>query len=237
MGLRRTFMLARAFRLEQTDPVAFYALLGRDTVALVERYRDISGTSVLEVGGGPGHIAVAFREAGARAFFVEPSWEEMGERGRSRGWGVVADGYVLPMKDATFDVCCCSNVLEHVGDPWSFLDEMIRVTRPGGLVFVAFTNWLSPHGGHETAPWHYLGGSWAARHYERKHGRPPKNLFGESLFNLRVGEVMRWARRTPQVEILDYFPRYYPHWARGIVAMPGIRELATWNLALALQRR
>ena len=38
---------------------------------------------------------------------------------------------------------------------------MVRVTKPGGLVFVSYTVWWGPWGGHETAPWHYLGGRFA----------------------------------------------------------------------------
>ena len=36
-----------------------------------------------------------------------------------------------------------SNVLEYVRDPAGFIDEMIRVTRPGGLVYLSYTVWLS----------------------------------------------------------------------------------------------
>ena len=42
-------------------------------------------------------------------------------------------------------------------DPMGLIEEMIRVTRPGGLVYLSFTNWYSPWGGHEMSPWHYLG--------------------------------------------------------------------------------
>ena len=37
-------------------------------------------------------------------------------------------------------------------------EEMLRVTRSGGTVFLSYTVWFGPHGGHETAPWHFLGG-------------------------------------------------------------------------------
>src|SRR5690606_39471967 len=57
-----------------------------------------------------------------------------------------------------FDVCYSSNVLEHVPDPWRMAEEMLRVTRPDGVVFLSYTVWFGPWGGHETAPWHFLGG-------------------------------------------------------------------------------
>jgi hypothetical protein len=111
------------------------------------------------------------------------------------------------------------------------------VTRPAGTVVCAFTNWLSPWGGHETAPWHFLGGDLAARRYQRRHGRPPKNRYGQTLFPVHVGQVLRWARHHPEAELVAARPRYYPDWCRPIVHVPGLRELATWNLLVVLRRR
>jgi hypothetical protein len=33
------------------------------------------------------------------------------------------------------------------------------------------------------------------------------------------------------------FPRYHPGWAHWVVQVPGIREVAVWNLVLVLRRR
>jgi len=153
------------------------------------------------------------------------------------GHTVAGDGNRLPLPDAAADVAFSSNVLEHVPDPGRFLDEMVRVTRPHGTVYLSFTAWFSPWGGHETAPWHYLGGHRAARRYERRHGRPPGNYFGTSLFACHVGASLRMARAHPGVEVVDALPRYYPDWMRWLVAVPVVREVATWNLLLVLRRR
>src|SRR6202044_3833385 len=104
-------------------------------------------------------------------------------------------------------------------------------------VFVTYTNWLSPWGGHETSPWHYFGGERAARRYERRHGTLPDCLYGVSLFNLPISRVLEWPRECPDADVLDAFPRYYPHWTWPLVRIPGLREVATWNLALVLRRR
>src|SRR5712672_561430 len=42
----------------------------------------------------------------------------------------------LPLATGAVDVCFSSNVLEHVGDWQAMLAEMVRVTRPGGVIFV-----------------------------------------------------------------------------------------------------
>src|SRR5258708_28080241 len=71
-GVRRSFDLVRAFRLEQADPDAFYRVQAADTLAQVSRYLDVRDKIVLDVGGGAGYFTEAFRAAGARCFLVEP---------------------------------------------------------------------------------------------------------------------------------------------------------------------
>jgi hypothetical protein len=113
----------------------------------------------------------------------------------------------------------------------------VRAARPGGLVFLSYTNWLSPWGGHEASPWHWVSGRYAITRYTRKHGHPPKNRLGENLFAVSVAWGMEWAEQHPDVEILEARPRYLPRWCRFIVHVPGLRELASWNLLLVLRRR
>lgn len=45
-----------------------------------------------------------------------------------------ADAYKLPFADGTFDVTHCHQVLCHLKSPWDVLREMLRVTKPGGVV-------------------------------------------------------------------------------------------------------
>jgi ubiquinone/menaquinone biosynthesis C-methylase UbiE len=45
-----------------------------------------------------------------------------------------ADVFKLPFADGTFDVTHCHQVLCHLKDPWNALREMLRVTKPGGIV-------------------------------------------------------------------------------------------------------
>jgi hypothetical protein len=130
-----------------------------------------------------------------------------------------------------------SNVLEHVSDPWRMADEMLRVSKPGGLVFISYTVWFGPWGGHETSPWHFLGGRRARRRYARKHGHEPKNKYGESLFKVTTGAGMRWARHQDRAEVLDLIPRYNPSWSRWLLRVPLVREVVTWNLVIVLRKR
>ena len=233
----RTVTLFRAFLREQSDPDHFYGVLAEDSVRQLGEYVALEGATVLDVGGGPGYFADAFRRAGAGYVGLEPDAGEMVARGEPQPGTVRGSGEALPVRTAAVDVCYSSNVLEHVRSPWTMTAEMVRVTRPGGTVFLSFTPWLSPHGGHETGPWHYLGGHRAARRYRRRTGREPKNRFGRSLFPVSVGAALRWARSCPDVDVVAALPRYHPWWATWVVAVAGLRELVSWNLVVVMRRR
>jgi SAM-dependent methyltransferase len=236
-NLRRAMRLFREFRLEQADPERFYGFLAEDSVAQLGQYTDLDGASVLDVGGGPGYFADAFQSAGASYFSLDADVGELTGVGDRHTDSVIGSGLDLPFCDAAVDVCYSSNVLEHVSDPWRMAEEMVRVTRPGGVVFISYTTWFGPWGGHETAPWHFLGGRLARRRYLRRHGHEPKNRFGESLFRVTVKEGLDWARRQPGVDVLDVLPRYNPRWTYWLLRVPGLREVVTWNLAIVLRRR
>ena len=114
------------------------------------------------------------------------------------------------------------------------------MTKPGGTVFLSYTTWLSPWGGHETAPWHYLGGARAARRYRRKTGHAPKNEFGRTLFPTSAQTMAHWALETQaagRAEVVATFPRYHPGWAHWVARLPGVREVAVWNFVIVLTKR
>src|SRR5699024_2255551 len=254
--LRRSLGLLRSFPLEQSDPDAFYSGLARDTVTLVADLWDgagrgprpgvdagppappggrLPGLTVLDVGGGPGYFSEVYAAEGARYASVEPDVGEMSAAGLSQSGSVRGSGMALPIRSGSGDVCISSNVAEHVPEPWTMAEEMCRVTRPGGLVVVSYTLWYGPFGGHEMGLTHYLGGERARRMYERRHGRPPKNVYGESLFEVGCAEGLRWARGTGAGELLAAFPRYHPRWAWWLIDVPVVREVLVSNLVLVLR--
>ena len=231
-GLRRSRQLFAAFLVEQTHPHRFYSELAADSLDLLREHTGLSGRTVLDVGAGPSEFARAFREAGARYVPVDhdatvPS---------VRDGGVVGDALRLPFADGSVDIVFSSNMWEHVPEPEAVADELLRVTRPGGLLFISYTIWLSPWGGHETSPWHWLGGERAIRRYERRHGHPPKNRVGETLHRVSVRQGLRWARAA-DADVVAARPRYLPDACAAILRAPGLREVVTWNLLLILRRR
>ena len=241
--LSRSLRLLAEFRFEQSDPDRFYGALAADTVAMVtDLWTSVTrssptGATLLDVGGGAGYFASAFTDAGIRYIGVEPDPREMHAAAprahRRDGVFVRASGTALPFADSSVDICLSSNVAEHVAEPWRLGDEMLRVTRPGGLAVLSYTVWLGPFGGHETGLTHYLGGQWAADRYTRKHGHRPKTDYGSSLFAVHARDGVRWAASTGA--LVAAFPRYHPRWAWGLTKIPVLREFTVSNLVLVLR--
>jgi SAM-dependent methyltransferase len=241
--LARSLRLLSEFRFEQRAPSRFYGRLADDTATMVtDLWHCLHGSvphgrTLLDVGGGPGYFATAFTESGLRYVGVEPDPREMhagpATSRSTAGSYVRASGLALPFADDSVDICLSSNVAEHVPRPWQLGREMLRVTKPGGLVVLSYTVWLGPFGGHEMGLWHYLGGARAARRYTRKHGRPAKNYYGSSLFAVSAADGLRWGDSTGAM--IAAFPRYHPRWAWWMTRVPVLREFLVSNLVLVLQ--
>jgi SAM-dependent methyltransferase len=226
--------LFKLYLAERDDPVPFYRLLAAEAVAGLGV--PLQGQVVVDLGCGPGHYTRALRAAGAQVLPVDLDPAELELPGGPAGGEVIADAGRLPLADARADGVFCSNMLEHTPEPIAVVDEVARVVRPGGWAWLSWTNWLSPVGGHDMTPFHYLGPRLGLRVHERLRGSRPKNAPGTSLFPLHVGRMLRVLRAHPDLELRHAVPRYYPSQS-WVVRVPGLRELATWNCAVFLRRR
>ena len=95
-------------------------------------------TRVLDLGAGLGGFLEGLSAGGARVWPADVSQESLAHC-RARGFpgGVVSSGYSLPYKDASFDLVCMFDAIEHIPDDARVMREVARVLRPGGHVFVS----------------------------------------------------------------------------------------------------
>lgn len=236
-GARRFVRLWRLWRHERTDPAPFYRELAAVAVAALERRNGpLAGQTVVDLGCGPGFYTEALRIAGARVIPVDNDQAELELAGEPPAEAMLADAGDLPLAAECADGVLCSNMLEHVPDPHAVLREVERILRPDGWAFVSFTNWYSPWGGHDMSPYNLLGPRVGPRLYERRHGPPRKNRFGEGLFALHIGPTLRYLDGRARLEIEGVEPRYWPR-LRVIVEIPLLREVLTWNCVIHLRRR
>jgi SAM-dependent methyltransferase len=123
---------------------------------IAQRLRLADVRSVLDVGAGVGHwgrtlAKVLSSDATVVGIDREPEWVSQATRLADRH-GVtdrfsyqlgIAEELAFP--DSSFDLVTCQTVLIHVPDPRAVLREMLRVTKPGGLVLLAEPNNFASH--------------------------------------------------------------------------------------------
>lgn len=229
------FDLIRLFLHEKEHPEPFYERLADRTVAHLPY--GLRGVRVLDLGAGPGYYSAALARDGAAVVGVDLDATDLvaaSRSGRLRA-AIRADGGRLPFPDGAFAGVMCSNVLEHTPAPGRVLDEIERVLQPGGWAWVSWTNWYSPWGGHEIVPLHYLGPRLGLATWRRLRGEPRKNVPFAGLWPTYIGRTLRDVRARAALRLVDAVPRYYPS-QRWILRVPGLREVATWNCLLRLEK-
>jgi SAM-dependent methyltransferase len=125
-----------------TEPSEQERLAGLNRItnaAFIQFLNVTAGTRVLEVGSGLGILANAVAAAvpGVDVVGIEVSAEQLAAvRPHPRVTFVQGDAHSLEFPDGAFDLVYARYLLEHVMDPARVVQEMRRVTKPGGRVAV-----------------------------------------------------------------------------------------------------
>jgi SAM-dependent methyltransferase len=122
------------------------------------------------------------------------------------------DAMALPYPDAGFDVSAMALVIFFVPEPARGLAEMIRITRPGGVV--AAYAWDVPNGGF---PWH---AGWVAQEALGMASRRPPSAAVSGLESLGAlwregGLVDVETRRIAVQHRFPDFATYWDTWLKG----------------------
>ena len=92
---------------------------------------------VLDLGCGYGGFLEGLAQQGEKVLPGDISHESLSyctERGFPGG--VVSSGYALPYADASFDLVCMFDAIEHIPDDHQVMREVARILRPGGRVLI-----------------------------------------------------------------------------------------------------
>lgn len=79
----------------------------------------------------------------------------------------VASATALPWADAAVDVCIAPELLEHVADWQGCLAELVRVLKPGGVLYLSTSNKLCPSQEEFTLPLYSWYPGFVKRRFER----------------------------------------------------------------------
>jgi SAM-dependent methyltransferase len=127
------------------------------TCGLKQRIRSLlelsPGQRVLDAGCGPGLDAVVVANSvGPAGRVVGIDYDASmireaiaaGDRATpARVWYQVADAAAIPYGPGTFDRCYSERVLQHTCDAAAVVAELARVTKPGGVIVIADTDWAT----------------------------------------------------------------------------------------------
>lgn len=162
-----------AERHEKASLVARFASDRQKVTAFARERLSLKLREVLDVGCGPGAQAMLWAADGAAVSALDingPLIEVAKRRAQERGLSIdfrLGSATALPWPDASFDACMVPELLEHVAEWQAVLDEVSRVVRPGGLLYLSTTNALCPRQEEFTLPAYSWYPGWLKRRYER----------------------------------------------------------------------
>lgn len=154
--------------------------------------RDLAGKKILEIGSGRGGFAswLASHDSKPRlvvaADFAVSAVRKGREHALDQGTDVIAwevgDIQAIAHDDRTFDTVFSCETIEHVPDPGHAVQELARVLKSGGRLFLTTPNYLGPMG--------------LFRVYRRLAGRPYTEE-GQPINQLTMlPRTRRWIRRA-----------------------------------------
>lgn len=102
----------------------------------------VTHSTMLDVGAGLGHFSVVAERHGASVVPIDIA-PRLVDRLRERfPAATVASATCLPFETGTVDFVVSSECIEHTSDPRQAVREMLRVLRPGGVLFLTTPNLL-----------------------------------------------------------------------------------------------
>ena len=95
---------------------------------------------MVDVGAGLGHFSDIGRCHGAMVVPVDIAPRLVGRLHERFSMAIVASATCLPFETGAVDIVASSECIEHTRDPRGAVREMLRVLRPGGLLFLTTPN-------------------------------------------------------------------------------------------------
>ena len=104
---------------------------------LLETFQTIAEDArVIEVGSGAHGLIFYFgAKSGVGLDPLAVSYRGLFPRWQNCAATIAAVGEQLPFPDASFDVVLCDNVVDHAESPTQIVAELVRILRPGGLLY------------------------------------------------------------------------------------------------------
>jgi len=101
----------------------------------------LENTTVLDAGCGYGAFSVELAKNKCKLVSCDLIFELTSKTvKKTKESGVVADAFLLPFLDNSFDIVVSSEMIEHTPNPEYVICELIRVVKPGGYIVLTTPN-------------------------------------------------------------------------------------------------
>ncbi|WP_448336392.1 class I SAM-dependent methyltransferase [Bellilinea sp.] len=243
--------LLKIARIRRRSPQAYFNFEKYQGKLLVEYLRNkgvfINNTILLDVGSGLGGYDSSFSEEGAKVYTLDLDVPLVFIPSKCH---VIGNALRLPYPNDCFDVVVCSSLIEHVQSPELLLQEILRVIKQDGFLYLSFPPFYSPIGGHHFSPFHWFGDKVAVRLFMMRKKRHlnawlrqrgvienPKSIndFFQTwgLYKLSISKVENILESLP-IKIIDVSTRWMPI---NTTKIPFLREFITWHVQFLAKKR
>lgn len=225
--------------IKHGDDDVFYTLQADDAIRWI-RQNGISmlpTSTALDLATGCGIFGHRLAIYGVKVTFSDHHYSlREWMKDRNYNFQVLKIGEEPLAKLGKFDLVICSNLIEHLPDLDAFIAEIPSVLNSGGILYLSWTNWFSPWGGHDFSPWHYFGTYLGPRIYDLIHGKSKRDHFPYAgLWPTHIGSTLRKIAKQPRLKVIAIAPRYYTEYA-WLMKIPILREFLAWNCAILIQK-
>ena len=211
--------------------------------AIVERIAADAPASILDWGCGLGQVSDMLIAAGldVTSFDYRPDAPDAVaplERYPNVRAYLTTDPRTLPYRDGEFEAVLSCGVLEHVRDPDASLDELARVLKPGGTLYVyklpnsgSYLEWIARRLGDKLGMY-YHGAEPDDRLYTPKTARDLIERHGYEIDELRLANMLPL---TLDMAMIQRPRTARAIWAanRALAKVPGLNRTATNVEAIA----
>ena len=143
-----------------------------------------------------------------------------------------AFGEDLPFEDEFFDVVSSYQTIEHVSDVKVCLDEMLRVLKKGGMLFLHFPDYRSSFEAHYRLPWIPLFPKPLARVYLRMLKKPILGL--DHINYVTKKNIIHLFQQNDQIEITDMDKIFFRKRTESIINKFNLFKIGCFGKALAV---
>ena len=226
-----------AHHSKHKDDAVFYQMQAADAIRWIAEsgIQFDNKTKVLDLGCGHGIFGAELVKKNCQVTFSDEWSSLLPELSHCNFIKFNIDGEDVA-KLGTYDLVVCSNVYEHLSKPKEFIASAHKMLAPGGCLYLSWTNWLSPWGGHEFSPFHYLGKGRGHLIFDRVTGRKRKHTPFQNLFPTYIGTTLEMIAANKELQVMKVAPRYYTELG-FLMHIPIAREFLAWNCAMLIGRK